>query len=104
MLEITENACKELDAFFDGKERTSIRVYLASGGCSGPRLALALDTPTETDTVFDEKGFSFVINSDLCSAAKAIKVDFSYMGFSVESEIPLAVAGGGCSCCGGCPA
>ena len=104
MLEITESACKELDAFFEGKEKTPIRVYLTSGGCSGSRLALALDTPTESDAVFDEKGFYFIVDADLFSAAKAIKVDFTYMGFSVESEIPLA-SSGGCSCCsGGCPA
>jgi Fe-S cluster assembly iron-binding protein IscA len=104
MLEITESACKELDAFFEGKEKTPIRVYLTSGGCSGSRLALALDTPAESDAVFAEKGFSFIIDADLFAAAKGIKVDFTYMGFSVESEIPL-VSPGGCSCCsGGCPA
>ena len=100
MFEVTENAFKELDAYFDGKEKSAIRVYLAPGGCSGPRLALALDEPTDSDTTFDEKGYSFVINNDLFTAAKNIKVDFTYMGFSVESEIPLG-GGGGCSGCGG---
>ncbi len=99
MFEITENACKELDAYFDGKDKSPIRVYLA-GGCSGPRLALALDAPTDTDTIFDEKGYSFIVNNDLFAVAKNIKVDFNYMGFSVESDMPTP-AGGGCASCGG---
>ena len=103
MFEITEAACKELDAYFDGKEKSPIRVYLAPGGCSGPRLALALDAPTDTDKVFDENGYSFCVNNELLVAAKAIKIDFTYMGFSVESEVSLGGGGGGCSgCSGGC--
>lgn len=46
MLELTESAQKELAAFFEGKEKSTIRVYLAPGGCSGPHLALALDAAT----------------------------------------------------------
>lgn len=100
MFELTESACKELDAYFDGKEKSPIRIYLAPGGCSGPRLALALDDATDADKVFDEQGYSFVINNDLFTTAKNIKIDFTYLGFSVESEIPLG-GGGGCAGCGG---
>lgn len=101
MFELTDSACKELDAFFDGKDKTPIRVYLAPGGCSGPRLALALDTPNDDDKVFDDRGYSFCINSELLDHAKNIKVDFSAMGFSIESALPMG--GGGCSgCAGGC--
>lgn len=102
MFEVTESATRELDAFFDGKEKSPIRVYLAPGGCSGPRLALALDAPGKEDDVFEQMGHSFCMNSELYSAAKNIKVDFSDMGFMVESELQLG--GGGCSpsCCSGC--
>ncbi len=101
MFELTDPARTELDAFFDGKEKSPIRVYLAPGGCSGPRLALALDTPSESDTVFTEKGYSFCINEELLSAAKSITVDFSDMGFSIKSE--MSFGGGACSGCSGCP-
>lgn len=102
MFAVTESATRELDAFFEQKDKSPIRVYLAPGGCSGPRLALALDEPGKEDTVFDEKGFAFCVNSELYAAAKNITVDFSDMGFSVESELQLG--GGGCSpsCCSGC--
>ncbi|MDR1946476.1 MAG: IscA/HesB family protein [Desulfovibrio sp.] len=103
MFELTIPAREELDAYFTGKDKSPIRVFLSPGGCSGPRLALALDDAGETDTVFDAEGYSFCINSDLYSAAKNVKVDFSGMGFMVESE--LETDGGGCSsgcasCCG----
>ena len=45
MIILSENARKELEAYFADKERQTIRVYLAPGGCSGPRLVLALDEP-----------------------------------------------------------
>lgn len=32
MLELTESACKELNAYFADKERGNIRIYLAPGG------------------------------------------------------------------------
>ena len=32
MFTLTAPACNELDAYFDGKEKSPIRVYLASGG------------------------------------------------------------------------
>ena len=86
MISLTEEARKELEAYFEGKEKTPIRVYLAPGGCSGPRLALALDEPGEDDETSEDNGMT-------------------HMGFVVESEIPLPSGGngGGCSsCCGGC--
>lgn len=102
MFAVTESATRELDAFFEEKEKSPIRVYLAPGGCAGPRLALALDNPGKEDTVFDEKGYSFCVNSELYAAAKNITVDFSDMGFSVESGLQLGSGGCGCSTSGGC--
>ncbi len=32
MLQVTEGALKELNSFFEGKEKQSIRIYLAPGG------------------------------------------------------------------------
>lgn len=102
MFQVSDDAIRELDAYFDGKDKSPIRVYLAPGGCSGPRLALALDAPGDEDSVFDEKGYAFCVNNELYAAAKNISVGFTEMGFSVESELQLG--GGGCSpsCCSGC--
>lgn len=105
MIPLTEEARKELEAYFEGKEKTPIRVYLAPGGCSGPRLALALDEPGEDDETSEDNGLTLCINKELAEKVGAVTVGMTHMGFVVESEIPLPSGGngGGCSsCCGGC--
>ncbi len=32
MVEVSDSAHKELEAYFEGKEKSSIRIYLAPGG------------------------------------------------------------------------
>ena len=81
MITLSENARKELEAYFADKERQTIRVYLAPGGCSGPRLVLALDEPGDEDARFEQDGFAFCINKELL-------------------QVPLPSSGG--SSCGGC--
>jgi Uncharacterized conserved protein len=100
MLTVTDDARKELDAYFDGKEKGAIRIFLAQGGCSGPRLALALDEPSDEDTTFDQAGYQFCVNKALLEAAKTVTIDCSAMGFTVESEVSFG-GGGGCASCGG---
>ena len=103
MFTVTDNAKKELDVFFADKEKSPVRVYMAAGGCSGPRLALALDDPAESDSVFDEQGFKFCMEKDLYEKAQDITIDAGYMGFTVQPAVPLAAAGRGCAgCAGGC--
>lgn len=97
MLTVSEDAKKELDEFFSDKDKSPIRIYLAPGGCSGPRLALALDNPGDDDQSFAEAGHNFCINKDLFEQTGNISVDVTYMGFAVESANPI---GGGSGCCG----
>ena len=59
---------------------------------------MALDEPNDKDDVFEVNGFKFVIEQNLMKEAKFIKVDMSYMGFSVESG--MVMSGGSCSSCG----
>lgn len=100
MIQLSDAARQELEAFFADKPKSGIRVYLAPGGCSGPRLALALDDPTDNDKSFEVNGFTFCVDSSLLESIGGVKIDVSYMGFIVEPDIPLP-GGGGCSSCGG---
>jgi Fe-S cluster assembly iron-binding protein IscA len=103
MFTVTEEARQELESFFSDKDKASVRIYMAAGGCSGPRLALALDEACASDSIFDEKGFTFCMETELYNKAQDITIDSGYMGFIVQSAVPLAPEGGGCSCCsGGC--
>ena len=96
MISLTEEARKELEAYFEGKEKTPIRVYLAPGGS---------DEPGEDDETSEDNGLTLCINKELAEKVGAVTVGMTHMGFVVESEIPLPSGGngGGCSsCCGGC--
>ena len=92
MITLSENARKELEAYFADKERQTIRVYLAPGGCSGP--------PGDEDARFEQDGFAFCINKELLQQVKSVSIDLSYLGFTVTPEVPLPSSGG--SSCGGC--
>ena len=104
MLELTESAQKELAAYFEGKEKSDIRIYLAPGGCTGPRLALAIDAATEEDHSEEQGGFTFCINKGLLGQIEGVKIDLTHMGFVLEPTVALSQNdGGGCSgCSGGC--
>ena len=99
MITLSEEAREELEEFFSAKEKSPIRVFM-SRGCSGARLALALDPPTDDDKTFENNDFTFVINQDLLDTTGAISISLNDMGFEVSSENPLPNVGGGC---GGCP-
>lgn len=102
MITLSENARKELDAYFTDKEKMGVRVFLAQGGCSGPRLALALDDATDGDAVFEDSGYKLLIEKDLFEQTGNVAVDMSYMGFTVDTEKEVAGVGmGGCASCGG---
>lgn len=99
MLELTESARKELEHFFADKEKQTIRIY-ASGGCCGPRLAIALDEAGASDQVEEKDGFKFCMDKSLLELVKSVTIDLTYMGFTVEPEQPLPAGEGGCSSCG----
>ena len=58
---------------------------------------MALDEPKENDNNYDVKGFKFVVDKEFMKQAKLIKIDFTGMGFSLDSKLEL-----GDSACGSC--
>lgn len=98
MIELTDPAKSQIEDYFQGKEPTPIRIFLNSGGWGGPSLAMALDEPKDTDDAFDVKGLKFVVDKEFMEKAETIKVDFTGMGFHLDSNIDLG--GGGCAGCG----
>lgn len=104
-IELSESAKKELDAFFEDKEKGTIRIFLAPGGCSGPRLALAMDEAGEDDNVQEVDGYKFCINKKLAEEVGGVKIELDEVGFDVVPEKPLPQPAGGSACggcCGGC--
>jgi len=97
MVELTDSARTELDGYFAEHDKACIRIFLASGGCSGPRLALALDEPAETDEKYVCNGYDFIVDKSLAQEAGTMTVDMTYMGFQVHSDLKIP-QGGGCGC------
>lgn len=105
MITMSEDAKKELDAYFKDKEKGTIRIYLAPGGCSGPRLALALDEPADDDKVEEVDGYKFCIAQKLADEIGGCKIEMNAFGFDVipDNPLPQPEGGSGCGgCCGGC--
>lgn len=106
MLELTDTAKAELINYFKDNESSPIRIFLAPGGCSGPRLSLALDKPGDDDVVTEfGDDITVIMDKKLFDEAQPIKIDLTYAGFTVESSLEITPAegdGGGCGGCCGC--
>lgn len=102
MLNLTENAQKELAAFFSDKPKSTVRVYLAPGGCSGPRLGLAIDDANDDDEIIEANGYTFCMPKEMWKAIGGLNIDVTNMGFTLDPTNPLPNSGGASSCCGGC--
>jgi len=104
MISMSDAAKAQLDAYFEGKDKSPIRVFL-SGGCCGPRLSLALDEARDGDQTFEAGGYTLLAEKTLLEASGAVSIDMNEYGFTVESENPLGEGGscgsGGCGS-GGC--
>ncbi len=59
---------------------------------------MALDEPKESDETFDTDGYLFVVDKELFQQAGSMKVDMTYMGFTVQSSLELGGGGCGGSC------
>ncbi len=99
MINLTDPAKVQINEYFQGKEPTPIRIFLNSGGWGGPSLAMALDEPKDNDDTFDVKGLKFVVDKEFMQKAENIKIDFTGMGFHLDSNIDMGESSG-CGSCG----
>lgn len=103
MLEVTQEAQKQIKAYFTDKPVQPIRIFLHNGGCSGPQIAMAIDGPKENDKTFKVGDFEFVMDKAFLIQAQPVKVDFAATGFKITSSMELPQGCQGCgsssSCC-----
>jgi len=60
---------------------------------------MALDEPKDTDDSFDVKGLKFVVDKEFMQKAENIKIDFTGMGFHLDSNMVIEESGS-CGSCG----
>lgn len=104
VLELSAIAKEKLDEYFSDKPKQSIRIYLAAGGCSGPKLALALDDKKDDDDLLEAEGYQFVIQRELLAQAAPLSINANCCGFSIASSLKLSggCGDGGCCSSGAC--
>ncbi len=98
MIEVTQEASKQIAEYFKDKEKMPVRVFLNSGGWGGPSLAMALDESKDTDEIFEVDGFEYIADKEFLKQATPVKIDFLQTGFKIDSAIDLGPGcGGSCS-------
>lgn len=97
MIKISPTASKQVQDYFKDKEVQPVRIFLNSGGCGGPSLAMALDRATQQDAVFTYDGIDYIMEKSLLKEASPVRVEYSGMGFRLTSSLKLS---GGCASCG----
>ncbi len=64
---------------------------------------MALDESKDTDDVYEVDGFKYIVDKEFLKEATPIKVDFTEVGFKVESSIKFdQSACGSCGSSDGC--
>jgi len=97
MLKVTKLAIDKIAEYLQDKEVKPIRIFLNSGECGGPGLAMVLDELKDTDDVFNIDGFQFVVDKEFLKEAEPITVDFAHLGFQIDCGLEFQE---GCSGCG----
>lgn len=104
MLNVTPAATAQIKNFLENRDVAPVRIFLHSGGCGGPQIAMAFDEQKDGDEVVNIDNITYVIEKEFLAAAQPISVDFTEMdGFSVGSPMKLEAGGcSGCSCGSSC--
>jgi len=64
---------------------------------------MALDESKEGDEVYDFDGYQYVIEKDLLSKSAPVKVDFTEIGFKIDTNMDMGESScGGCGSANGC--
>lgn len=101
MLTITAEATEKLKDIMAEKNRqdASLRIYIASGGCSGFSYGMAFDSEiAEDDRVIEQNGIKIVVDPLSSNYLDGAQVDYveSLMGGGFTVNNPNAVSTCGC--------
>lgn len=108
MLNVSEQAGQAIKGYLaDQKiEGDVLRVFLASGGCSGGSLRIALDEPNDLDNVYELDGLKYAIEKTLEEELGDVFVDIinedgqEFFHITTTNPVPFEMGCGGCTSCG----
>ncbi len=87
IINISDQAKSELNNMFKSYniENKFLRIYIKEiSAWYGPMFSVALDEPTDKDSVFESDDFKIVINKDLCEKINVINI---YYKSAISSDI-----------------
>lgn len=99
---LTEKAASEIRDLLtqQGKPDATLRIWVASGGCSGLQYGMAIDEeqPTAEDQIFESNGVKIAIDPLSLNYMIGSEVDYldDQLGGGFKIENPNAVKGCGC--------
>ena len=95
-----ENIAEMIGDTSEGEEQ-ALRVAVRGGGCSGFQYALAFDTKTDEDAVFEHRGVSVIVDKTSMQFVFGSEVDYveglTGAGFQVNNPNVVAACGCGSS-------
>jgi iron-sulfur cluster assembly protein len=80
MINVTDNAVRELQSLLPAREENSqkgLRVQVAKGGCSGLHYEMTLDEKKDGDAVVERDGMQFFIDGESIPHLRGATLDFS---------------------------
>lgn len=107
VITVSDTAAEKAKAVLEqrGKPEGALRLFVAGGGCSGPRYGMALAESAEAeDTVFSHGGVTFLIDPESLPYVQGAEIDFVdeevRSGFTIFNPLQQKAGGcgGGCSC------
>ena len=101
LTEIAAEKIAELIGDSPESEQQALRVAVRGGGCSGFQYALAFDTRTDDDHVFQNRGVSVIVDKTSMQFVFGSEVDYveglTGAGFQVNNPNVVAACGCGSS-------
>ena len=104
MINVTENAARQLRSLLHGKPDTAgkgLRVQIAKGGCSGLQYEMALDDQKAGDAVIERGGVRILVDDESASYLHDATLDFhdglTGVGFQIVNPNASRTCGCGSS-------
>ena len=104
MINVTDNAVRQLRVLLEAQaptERKGLRVQIAKGGCSGLQYEMSLDSQKAGDSIVEQGGLEFLIDSESADYLRGATLDYrdglTGTGFHVENPNAARTCGCGTS-------
>ncbi len=85
-MQISNRAIEQINKLYSVTNASSIRVYVASRGCSGPQLGMVLEGPKDDDVVKEVSGIKVAFDINVVNYAERVNLDFENGRFVFLNE------------------